>query len=117
MAEHALPEDAFRGISPTEKSSWAVVGAAFNTEVFGEVEAEFAGHVQVVADQVEEGRRGSNLCCSYRPPLRTTWELGAKFGHAMPSMLLTATLSRSLETEVTVHHTSQYNQLIHTRNR
>jgi hypothetical protein len=53
MADYALPCDAFRGLSPTDKSSWAAVGAAFNTKVFGAVEAMFAGCVQGVADQVK----------------------------------------------------------------
>ena len=46
MAEYALPEDAFRGISPADKSSWAAVGAAFNSAVFPQVEASYADYVQ-----------------------------------------------------------------------
>ena len=42
LSDYALDADAFRGISPDEKSSWAAVGAAFNAEVFGVVEAQFA---------------------------------------------------------------------------
>jgi hypothetical protein len=42
LSDYALDADAFRGISPEDKSSWATIGAAFNTEVFGEVEANFA---------------------------------------------------------------------------
>jgi hypothetical protein len=54
MADYALPCDAFRGLSPTEKTSWAAVGAAFNTKVFGAVEEMFAERFQGVADQVDE---------------------------------------------------------------
>ena len=42
LSDYALDADSFRGISPEDKSSWATIGAAFNTEVFGEVEANFA---------------------------------------------------------------------------
>lgn len=54
MAEYALPVDAFRGLSASEKSSWAAVGAAFNSEVFAPVETDFADHVQGVANQMED---------------------------------------------------------------
>ena len=42
LSEYALDADAFRGISPEDKSAWARIGKAFNAEVFAEVEAKFA---------------------------------------------------------------------------
>ena len=42
LSDYAADADAFRGISPDDKSAWAKIGASFNGEVFGEVEAKFA---------------------------------------------------------------------------
>jgi hypothetical protein len=41
LSDYALDADAFRGMNPDEKSSWAAIGAAFNHEVFSSVEASF----------------------------------------------------------------------------
>ncbi len=41
ISDYALDADAFRGMNPDEKSSWAAIGAAFNHEVFASVEDAF----------------------------------------------------------------------------
>jgi hypothetical protein len=65
MAEYALPEDAFRGISPADKASWAAVGAAFNSAVFHDVEASYADYAQAepdVEDVLEAAPQGDCNC-------------------------------------------------------
>lgn len=74
MAEYALPEDAFRGLSPADKASWAVLGAAFNSTVFGPVEDSFAHNVQRVAEAEQEAdpeRQGYCLVTFERAYIRS----------------------------------------------
>jgi hypothetical protein len=40
--EYAIDEAAFLGLSVEDKQSWALIGAAFNQAVFGEVDTEFS---------------------------------------------------------------------------
>ena len=42
LSDYALDADAFRGISPEDKSAWAWIGAVFNADLYAEVEAKFA---------------------------------------------------------------------------
>jgi hypothetical protein len=54
LEEYALDEDAFHGLTPENKESWAAIGAAFNTEVYAEVDLEYQSCQGVPLPEVPE---------------------------------------------------------------